>query len=507
MCGIFGGTIKLETAQKCLDFIHRGNDGDRVKFWQDFGVSLAFKRHSIIAPDDDQSMQPIVSDDNKSALVFNGEIFDYKKIKADLIKHGFQFESQGDAEVLFNLYKLKRDDFCNDLDSMYAGAIYDEAGPYPKILIFRDWIGENPLHYIYNKEKRAFIFSSEIKGFLGLDSYRIEDVRALEPGTIFEVNLNDFSSRKWEYFKLEVSPNKYQYDNLEQIGKEIRKRLEISAEERIISDVPICSLISGGIDSSVTTYLIKKIMDERGKELYAYCFHIKEEPVVEGTDLYHARIVAKELGMEKNLREVIVSREEAVSVLPEIIYALEDKRLKDFNVYTSIYNWFIAKRLAEDGFKVVFNGEGSDEFFGSYASWGSFKIEPQEITKPDFRLKLANNLHKGVLMRTSKVMMYAGPLEMRTFFLSKNVADYILNIPARFLREGNVWKMPLVSAFANVINPELLKRPKARPQDVTGIMNMKSLIEEIYKKYGNNDQKIFQNIFNDIFVNRNLEIS
>ena len=110
-------------------------------------------------------------------------------------------------------------------------------------------------------------------------------------------------------------------------------------------------------------------------------------------------------------------------------------------------------------------------------------------------------------MRTSKVMMYAGPLEMRTFLLSKNVADYILNIPAEFLREGNIWKMPLVSAFSDVINLEILKRPKARPQDVTGIMNMKSLIEEVYKKYGDNDQEIFQNIFNDIFINRNLIVN
>lgn len=504
MCGIFGGTITPETAHKGLGFILRGNDGERVQFWKNVGVSLAFRRHSVIALNDKQSMQPAASNDNKTALVFNGEIFDYKKIKASLVQQGLSFKSQGDAEVLLRLYQSKGDHFCDDLDSMYAGAIYDETGPYPKMLIFRDWIGEKPLHYIYDKAKRIFIFSSEIKGFFGLADYCLADIQALEPGTIFEVNLNDFSSRQWEYFRLDVSPNKYQYDNLEQIGKEIRKKLCISSEERVISDAPICSLISGGIDSAITTYLLKKLMDEQGKELCAYCFHIKEEPIVEGTDLYHARIAAKELGMEKNLREVVISRKEAISALPAIIYALEDKRGKDFNVYTAIYNWFIAKRLAADGFKVVFNGEGSDEFFGSYAKWGSFKVTPQEIVKQDFRLKLAKNLHKGVLMRTSKVMMYAGPVEMRTFFLSKNVADYILNIPPEFLREGEVWKMPLVSAFSDVINPDILKRPKARPQDVTGIMSLKSLIEEVYKKYGNKDQEIFQNIFHDLFVNKNL---
>ncbi|MDD4989353.1 MAG: asparagine synthase-related protein [Candidatus Pacebacteria bacterium] len=502
MCGIFGGSLGKTETQNCLNHLHRGNDGTKVVEWEKYGVSFGFMRHSIIAPDDASSMQPIVSDTGKTALVMNGEIFNYQSLKKDLLKKGFVFKSKGDAEVLLNLYREKGDRFCDDLDSMYAAAIFDYEHEYPRILIFRDWIGEEPLHYIYNKEKRQFIFSSEIKGFLGLDNYNFDDIQALEPGTIFEVNLSDFSSRQWKYYELPVNSSKFPYNNAEAIGVELRKRLEQVSEERIIADVPVCCLLSGGVDSIVTTYLVNKLLKKNRKNLTLYTFHIEEEPIVAGTDLYHARIAAKALGLEKNLIEVHISRKDAIEALPEVIYSLEDKRLKDFNVYPAIYNYFLAKRIAKDGFKVVFNGEGSDELHGSYGSWGSFKVEPEEITKPEFRLKMTYNLHKGVLMRTSKVMMYAGPLEMRTFFLSRKVAEYILNIPPAFLRDGDVWKLPLVNAFKDVIPEHLLRRPKARPQDSTGIMALTPLILERFKEDGKTDQEIFETIFKQFYVKK-----
>lgn len=507
MCGIFGGVLGANETRTCLNRLHRGNDGTSVIEWKEYGVSLGFMRHSIIAPDDTSSMQPITSDTGKTALVMNGEIFNYQELKKGLLAKGYTFKSEGDAEVLLNLYRDKGDRFCDDLDSMYAAAIFDYEHEYPRILIFRDWIGEEPLHYVYSKDEKQFIFSSEIKGFLGLDNYNLDEIKALEPGTIFELNLLDFSSREWKYYELAIDQEKFSYNNPEAIGSELRKRLERSAEERIIADVPVCCLLSGGIDSAVTTYLVNKLLTSRGEKLTLYTFHIEEEPIVEGTDLYHARIVAKALGLERNLIEVHISGKDAINALPEVIYSLEDKRSKDFNVYTAIYNHFLAKRIAKDGFKVVFNGEGSDELQGSYGSWGSFEVEPAEITKPEFRLKMTCNLHKGVLMRTSKVMMYSGPLEMRTFFLSRNVAEYLLNIPANFLREGEVWKMPLVDAFKDVIPEAILRRPKARPQDSTGIMALTPLLLERFKEYGESDQEIFEGIFRRLYVTRELERS
>ncbi len=499
MCGIFGGTVEPEEIKKCLRYIKRGNDGEDIKSWEKHGISFGFKRHAIIAPNDRNSMQPVESFDKKSAIVMNGEIFDYRTLKKEVLRTGLKFQSEGDAEVLLNLYRAKGDRFCDNLDSMYAAAIFDESRDYPRLLIFRDWVGEEPLHYIYNKEERRFVFSSEFKGFLGLSNYNLEEIQALEPGTIVEINLDDFSLRQWKFFSLGIKPEKYSYENIEEIGLELRRLLEQSAEERIISDVPVCCLLSGGLDSTVTTYLINEIMKKRGQELTLYSFHIAEEPIVEGVDLYHARIVAKELGLDKNLIEVHVPRKSVINTMPEIVYAMEDKRSKDFNIYNAICNFFLAKQIAKDGFKVVFNGEGADELHGSYGSWGSFQITPEEITQPEFRLKLVENLHKGVLMRTAKVMMYAGPSEMRTFFLSRRVAEYTVNIPPNFLRKGDVWKVPLVQAFSDVIPANLLKRPKARPTDSTGIMAIKPLLLKKYQNLGSSDQEIFEHFFAESF--------
>lgn len=501
MCGIFGGTVTPAEATCGLSYLKRGHDGTRVAPFADLGVTLAFKRHAIIAPKDQHSMQPIASADNKTHLVMNGEIFRYRELRTQLQREGLHFASDGDAEVLLNLYKSKRDHFCDDLDAQYAAAILDFSADYPRLLILRDWVGELPLHYVYNRAKRQFVFSSEIKGFFGLKDYNFDDVRELEPGTIFEVNLKDFSSRQWKYYELpRLDPSTFR--SLEQIGTELRTRLEHAAAERIISDVPVCALFSGGVDSTVTAYLVNQLLKRRGQELKLYTFHVEEEPIVEGTDIFHARLAAKALGLAHNLVEVQVPQQEAVNALDEVIYALEDKRLKDFNVFPAIYNYFIARRIAKDGYKVAFMGEGSDELQGSYGSWGSFKVDPTKIVQPEYRHRLVQNLHKGVLLRSSKVMMHAGPVEMRTLFLSRNVAEFLVNVPPQFLREEKVWKLPLVQAFKDVIPEEILRRPKARPQDVTGIMELRPLLLKKYNRLGKSDDEIFKNLFKKIFVDR-----
>lgn len=497
MCGIIGGTLNPDQTKSGLDRMQRGNDGISIREWPEFGITLGFRRLAIIAPEDTSSMQPISKDDQHAAIVLNGEIFEYEKLRTQLKKDGFTFQSEGDVETVLNLYLQKKDHFCDQLDAMFAGAIFDWK-KRPHLTIFRDWVGEEPLHYLLDPEKRQFVFASEIKGLLNVPGYKLEDVQTLEPGNVLEVNLQDFTTRHWQYFQL--GENKSQtYPDLVRIGKEVRKLLARAADERIIADVPVCCLLSGGVDSIVTTYLIAKILQEQKIQPTLYTFHLKEQPIEPGTDLYHARIAADALGLRDRLVEVIVPAKEVIRALPEVIYALEDKRLKDFNVYPALYNYFIAQRITADGFKVVFNGEGSDELQGSYASWGSFTISPEEITKPEFRRQMVGNLYKGVLMRTSKVMMYAGPVEMRTVFLSRKVAEYMVNIPAKFLREDTVWKMPLVEAFKSEIPEALLRRPKARPQDSTGIMSLKEEIVRNYDRYGTTDREIFENIFKEKF--------
>ena len=111
----------------------------------------------------------------------------------------------------------------------------------------------------------------------------IQDIKALEPGHVLEINLKNFDSQNKKYFNWS-NDSQDAYIDLRSIGKELRNRLEKTAEARIISDVPVCCLLSGGVDSTITTYLVKKILDKEGKDLSLYCFHVEGHPVDESRD-------------------------------------------------------------------------------------------------------------------------------------------------------------------------------------------------------------------------------
>ncbi|MBN2067513.1 MAG: hypothetical protein JW744_03530 [Candidatus Diapherotrites archaeon] len=495
MCGIIGGFLSEQEAQKSLDAMQRGNDGSKILSWEGKGLSLGFQRLAIISPEDEESLQPILSSDSQAAIAMNGEIFPYRQLREQLKKQGFKFKSRGDAEVLLNLYLHKGLAFLDELDSMFSAAIFDfKSG---KILLFRDWVGELPLHYIHSKERKQFVFASEFKALMHLPYYSIGAVETVKPGTILELDLESFELKEHSYYKYPEG-NPPEYKSLKEIGKRVNELMKASAEERIISDVPVCCLFSGGVDSMLSAILLRDLLKKQGKGITLYTFHIEGQPVTKQSDLFHAERAAKELGFT-DLRIVKASKEEVLEKLPEIIFSLEEKRGKDFNLYPAIANFFLAERIAADGFKVVFTGEGADELLGSYGSSGNYKVSEGEVTSIPYRKKLLQNLFKGVLMRTSKVMLYNGPIESRTIFLNRPLAEYMMNIPAKFLRKGKCWKMPFVEAFKGDVPEKLLSRPKARFQVATGITALKPDIEAAFSKYGGSDEEIFKSLFQEKF--------
>jgi asparagine synthase (glutamine-hydrolysing) len=250
-----------------------------------------------------------------------------------------------------------------------------------------------------------------------------------------------------------------------------RELLEASAVARTWTEVPVACLASGGTDSLITLYLLLK-HGKFDRPLPIYTFHCEDLPDGPDSDLYHAKQVAKFFGDKVEHRIVMATADDIIQTIPEVVHALEDKRGRDFNVFTAIYNRFLAEVMARDGIKIAYEGEGPDEALGSYSPWRSAQISNDEIANPKVRKKMVSNLHKGVLLRTSKVMMYFGPLECRSYFLDREVQTFLSSLPAEIVRRGGRRKGVLIDAFKDVIPQDLLERPKARPQDATGITSI-----------------------------------
>ena len=196
MCGIFGGVgATTDEAYKCLQFIRRGNDGITVRQYGE--VVLGSRRHLVkeshkASVKQGESDQPYVSANGKARLVFNGEVFNFAELRADLQKEGAQFQSDGDTEVLLKLYEHLGRDFVKHrkMDAMFACGIHDENRN--QLIVARDWPGRVPLFYYYNKEKKVFLFSSELKGFRPLGWLPLGDPIELTPGHRMILDLKTF---------------------------------------------------------------------------------------------------------------------------------------------------------------------------------------------------------------------------------------------------------------------------------------------------------------------------
>ena len=261
MCGIFGGVgISKSEAAKGIDLINRGNDGISISQLEE-NLIFAARRHLVKKSGIDStetSDQPYFSEDKKIALIFNGEFYNFEKYKRKLLNEGKKFISTGDTEVLLKLYEKTGIDFLLDknIDSLFSIAVFDKQKN--KIFIARDWPGRIPLYYFYDSNR--FIFSSELKAFRSIKNLSLQDPIELKPGNYVEYDLTNKKLNHVEYFK----PNNSlinKSDEILFIGKNIHNLLDESSKNRTMGDVPICTMLSGGIDSVLTTFYVFKNLD------------------------------------------------------------------------------------------------------------------------------------------------------------------------------------------------------------------------------------------------------
>ena len=434
MCGIFGGVgASTDEAYKCLQNIRRGNDGITVRKYGD--VVLGSRRHLVkeshktsVKPG--ESDQPYVSTDGKVRLVFNGEFFNFAEIRTELQKAGLSFQTDGDTEVFLRLYEQQGKDFLKnrEMDAMFACGIHDENTN--ELIVARDWPGRLPLFYYYNREKKIFLFSSELKGFRPLGWLPLGDPIELTPGNRLVLNLETFELQTEAYYQ--PTPRKTT-SPLWEVGGELHRLLKESARNRTMGDVPICTMLSGGIDSLMTSYYVLSSIDFNKVDYRptSYVFAIDD---YESEDIRRARIAAKgfkEIGL--TLHEVRVPREQVVEDLPDIVDMFEMRKIKALSVYPLPIYYYLAPRMHKDGFKVTIGGHGVDELLGAYDAWKELRAPHHIQMQTRSRLLFMSMIYENMLRRASIIFMNRGPIEARFPFLQPKVCEYTLGIDTKWL--------------------------------------------------------------------------
>jgi asparagine synthase (glutamine-hydrolysing) len=556
MCGIFGGIgISKEDGESCINLIKRGNDGISVEELKN-SVIFAAKRHLVKLSgretNNSKSDQPYYSADKKISLIFNGEFYNFEDHKNKLQKNKTKFFTTGDTEVFLKLYETKGVSFLFDksIDSLFSLAIYDEIKM--KIYITRDWPGRIPLYYFHDKNR--FIFSSELKGFRGIKNLSLQDPNELEPGHYIEYDLVKKKLSKVRFYK--PSNNIINYNNdINKIGNSLHRILDESAKNRTMGDVPICTMLSGGIDSVLTTFYVFKNLDFKkiGYQPTSYVFSVKG---FDSIDVRRARLAAS--GFKKiNLKlvEVQANREQIVEDTPKIIETFEMRKIKALSFYPLPIYWYLAPNMKQDGFKVTIGGHGVDELLGAYDSWKELD-KPHEVQiRPISRLAFINNIYNNMLKRASIIFMNRGPIEARFPFLNHKVCEYMLSIDKKWLQlskhnaeilinlidkkklpslnkiknmlaiyldddkkfEENFsekqkndlrkifWKFPLivssyVASEESFLEFDQVFNPKLRGQHGAGITSLEKDITVKYSNLGNSDSEIFRKISSEVFM-------
>ena len=506
MCGIIGGNLfkdKEGLISSLKTISHRGTDNSDIKVFQS-GMYLGHNRLSIqdLSP---KSNQPFQSSCGRYHLVFNGELWKstFDEWNDKLRKKYSFITDKSDTELLLYFLIEHREnlkDHLSNLNGMFAFGFYDSEKDY--LIIGRDFIGRIPLYYYHDGFN--IIFCSEKKGILKSNPNSGEEIIKLRGGDILHFNsigivkIESFYEIKRlpphpdaNYPKTEEQFQEMENDlGLDYYVKEFRRLLEKSVEDELISDVPLATILSGGIDSSIITYLLSK------KVPNIECFVVSvqdDNQRKKKDDLHFARIMANFLGLK--LTEVILTKKDIIKNIENGVLASEMD--SSVQVSSTIPQMFLSSQIRKKGFKVVFGGDGADELFASYGDVKRFCWHlPHSYQKR--KINLLNNLHDKNISRSNKTMMFGGEVELRTPFLSKELVEFSIKIPTKYRDEkdgkGKLMKYILRKAFEKDLPEEIINRPKKTFQVGCNSVFIK---DEPYKSMINNLHK-------DLFVSPSI---
>jgi asparagine synthase (glutamine-hydrolysing) len=383
MCGIAGvievtnpADLSPSSLERMADVLrHRGPDDQG--FFIEGGTGLVHRRLSIIdlSPG---GHQPKASEDGRTSVVFNGEIYNFPELRAELESKGERFESRSDTEVLLKAYKVWGEDCLSHLNGMFAFAIWDSKRRV--LFAARDRLGKKPFFYYEDGER--FLFASEIKAILAygrvdreidlgaVDQYLTDHVipaprtvfrkvRKLLPGhyLLFE----NGRSRTKPYWTFEFQPESTDRGE-DAYLEELEHLLEGAVRRRLLSDVPVGAFLSGGLDSSVVVAMMARLSSG---PVQTYTVGFTERGYSEIED---ARLVARHFGTDHH--EMIVEPS-AIAILPDLVWHYDEP----FGDSSAVPTYYVSK-MAASHVKVALSGDGGDELFAGYTRYRAAERSP-----------------------------------------------------------------------------------------------------------------------------------
>lgn len=438
---------------------HRGPDWSGI--YVGGSAILAHERLSIVDPQ--SGRQPLYSPDRKQVLAVNGEIYNHRDIRTRYANK-YDFQTGSDCEVILALYREKGTDFLEDLNGIFAFALYDEERN--EYLLARDPIGVIPLYIGKDKEGHIY-FGSELKALEGF----CDEYQSFPPGHYYwskEGKMHRWYKRDWMDFNaLEAKLSGHPLQTEAQASQATRLSLEASVQRQLMSDVPYGVLLSGGLDSSVISAIAKKYAARRIEtggaseawwpQLHSFAIGLKGAP-----DLAKAQEVARYIGTIHH--EINYTIQEGLDALRDVIYYIETYDVTTVRASTPMY--LLARVIKSMGIKMVLSGEGADEIFGGYLY---FHKAPTAQAFHEETVRKLSKLHLYDCLRANKSLAAWG-VEGRVPFLDKEFLDTAMNIdPALKMCPGRtIEKKVLRDAFADMLPQSIVKRQKEQFSDGVG---------------------------------------
>ena len=458
MCGIVAIFHVEEQTQALRDkalrmsqkIRHRGPDWSGI--YCGGHAILAHERLSIVDPESGQ--QPLYSPDRCQVLAVNGEIYNHKDLR-ERYKDQYQFQTGSDCEVILALYRDRGIDFLEELNGIFAFALYDETRD--EFLIARDPIGVMPLYVGYDADGKVYV-ASELKALEG----QCDHYEPFLPGHYYwsgEGKMHRYYHRDWMDYD-QVKDNKASVTA-------IHDGLEAAVRRQLMSDVPYGVLLSGGLDSSIISAVAEKYADMRIEDdsktkaywprLHSFAVGLKGAP-----DLAKARLVADHIGTVHH--EINYTIQEGLDAIRDVIYFIETYDVTTVRASTPMY--LLARVIKSMGIKMVLSGEGADEIFGGYLY---FHKAPDARAFHEETVRKLSKLYLYDCLRANKSLAAWG-VEGRVPFLDKEFLDIAMrtNPEAKLCPGMMMEKKILRQAFADMLPDEVAWRQKEQFSDGVG---------------------------------------